>query len=626
LYRVQDHSHMRKVSIILLCAWVLFAGLTPARADGATAHLYALDASAFPSMTTLLDVYDAGGNFVSGLTSAAITLLEDNQPHPLAKVEELQPGVQFALALDPGPAFALRDANSVSRLDKVLRALQDWAHALPADSRDDLSLIPTGGTPSPHRTTGAALLNALLAYQVDARRLSPTLNTLSQALDVASEPTPQPGMKRAVLYVTSLPGAVNISAVQNLSARAASLGIRVSVWIVVSTDFFKADSATALKDLALSTGGQYTLFSGTETLPSPETYLAPLRHTYRLNYQSGLTAGGSHTLAAQVSLNGKPLDSEQLTFEMDVQPPNPVPVSPPDQIVRQIPDPQVTDLAALLPDQQTISMLVEFPDGHPRPLVNTKLYVDDQVAAENIRAPFDQFTWDLGGYTSSGIHALRVEATDSLGLTKSSLSVPVTVTVIKPKLGLAAFLGRHNAWVVVGAVLLAGGVLGLTLTWGRLRRLSGAAGRRSRTDPLTQPVVGETARRGLHLPWASQGQVKASPAYLVRLKDDGQPITAPPIPLPSTETTFGRDPIHASYLLDDPSVSPLHARLKLEADGVFVLADENSAAGTWVNYEQLTEPRRLQHGDVIHFGRLSYRFMLRTPPDRPAPDLTPTKP
>jgi hypothetical protein len=33
----------------------------------------------------------------------------------------------------------------------------------------------------------------------------------------------------------------------------------------------------------------------------------------------------------------------------------------------------------------------------------------------------------------------------------------------------------------------------------------------------------------------------------------------------------------------------------------------------------------LQHGDVLHIGRLSYRFMLRKPPERPAPRITPTR-
>ena len=87
--------------------------------------------------------------------------------------------------------------------------------------------------------------------------------------------------------------------------------------------------------------------------------------------------------------------------------------------------------------------------------------------------------------------------------------------------------------------------------------------------------------------------------------------------------TFGSDPIQATRILDDPSVSPLHARLK-EEHGEYILSDEKSVAGTWINYEQLTTPRRLQHGDVLHIGRLSYRFMQRKPPERPTPQVIPT--
>jgi pSer/pThr/pTyr-binding forkhead associated (FHA) protein len=107
------------------------------------------------------------------------------------------------------------------------------------------------------------------------------------------------------------------------------------------------------------------------------------------------------------------------------------------------------------------------------------------------------------------------------------------------------------------------------------------------------------------------------------LKDDGQPITSPAIPISTPEMTFGSDPIQATRVLDDPSVSPLHARLRGE-NGKYILNDEGSTAGTWVNYEQLTAPMRLQHGDVIHIGRVSYRFMLRTVPERSAPRVTPT--
>jgi hypothetical protein len=444
---------------------------------------------------------------------------------------------------------------------------------------------------------------------------------------VVSEPPPEAGMKRVVLYITSVPEAEAIPALENLTGRAVDLHVRVHVWIVASKDFFGSSGAKALEDLASQTGGQYLLFSGEEPLPSLESYLAPLRHTYRLTYTSGILTPGSHDLAAEANLNVGVITSDALTFDLDVQPPNPILVSPPEQIVRQGADSRDSDFAAFQPARQSIDAIIEFPDGHPRPLVRTVLYVDGTQVDERTSEPFDQFSWDLSGYTLSGEHSLQVEATDSLGLTKVSLGVPVTVTVVRPQHGLLPFLSRNSLWVVLGAVLIAGAVLGVSLALGRRKRGDPAAERRAEKDPLTQPVAGggsasAAARRSLRLPWARP--VKQSDAYLVRLKDDGQPITGQPIPITTTEMIFGSDPLQATRILDDPSISPLHARLK-EEGGEYLLSDEGSVAGTWVNYEQLKVPCRLLNGDILHIGRISYRFMLRKPPERAEPRRTPLK-
>ncbi len=615
---------MRKFLVIFFSVCLLFTGLIPARAQGsARLSLFALDTSAFPSMTAWLDVFDAAGNFVTGLAPEAITLLEDNQSRPLTNLEELHPGTEFVIALDPGPFFAFRDAQAVSRFDKIMQVIKEWAAGHPDILDDDMSLVPTGGTPVTHLTTTAAFSEALAAYTPDLLNLVSSPETLSRALDVVSESTSQPGRKPVVLYITSVPAADAIPALQNLTQRAVAGHIRVNVWIVASQDFFSASGATALKDLAIQTGGQSVLFSGEEPLPGPEMYLAPLRFAYRLTYSSGILTSGGHTLSVQANLNSEVITSAVLPFELDVQPPNPILVAPPEQIVRTAPDERTTAVSSFIPTQQPISSIIEFPDGRTRPLVRTALYVDGVQMDEKTAEPFDQFTWDLSGYSASGEHILTVEAVDSFGLSKISVGVPVLVTIVKPQFGLLPWLSRNSLWVALGAVLLAGGGLVVILTRGRGKQLrSAAAGRGSRQDPLTQSIQAGEKKRGSSL--LRSRLAKPAEAYLVRLKDDGQPITAPPIPIITPEIIFGSDPIQATRILDDPSVSPLHARLK-EEHGDYILFDEKSVAGTWVNYEQLTAPRRLQHGDVLHIGRLSYRFMLRNPPERPAPRVIPTK-
>ncbi|MDO9128582.1 MAG: FHA domain-containing protein [Anaerolineales bacterium] len=617
---------MRKFLTVVTSLAVALAWLLPASAQSqAQIDLYALQTDSFPAMTAALDVFDASGGFVSGLSAENITVLEDDQPRPLDSLQELQPGVQFVLAINPGPIFAIRDSNAVSRYDKIATPLRDWAAARPTQAADDLSLVTTDGLVSLHMKSSGDFLNALAAYHPDSRAITPSLNTLSRALDIAAEPTAQSGMKRAVLFITPLPEREVIPTLQSLAARAAQLKIRVYVWMVAPKDYFSTSGAIALKDLAAQTGGQAFPFSGEEALPDLETYLIPLRHTYTLTYTSAIKTPGSHTLTIQVDLEGHTASAAPLTFELDVQPLNPILVSLPEQIVRQSPDVKTNNLTTFAPTEEKIEIIVEFPDGHPRPLVRTTLYVDGKIADENTSEPFDKFTWNLNSYTSSGQHNLQVEAVDSLGLSKVSLGVPVTVTVVKPPRGLQVFLVRNSLWIAGGAVLLAGAALGLILfAGGRLRRTSNTASRLSRKmrlDPLTQPIspradrVGAAqgllgGKPGLQLPWVRRR--KNAPAYLVRLKGDGQPVTAPPIPLTGSEMTFGTNPTQATHVLDDPSVSQLHARLKKERDGEFYLLDQNSTAGTWVNYEPVkNEPRRLKHGDILHLGQLSYRFVLR---------------
>jgi len=92
------------------------------------------------------------------------------------------------------------------------------------------------------------------------------------------------------------------------------------------------------------------------------------------------------------------------------------------------------------------------------------------------------------------------------------------------------------------------------------------------------------------------------------------------------ELTFGTDPTQATTVLDDPSLSALHSRLRHTEGNIFLLMDQNTVAGTWVNYDSITkEGCVLKHGDVVNFGHLTYRFVLTKPPAASKPTITPYK-
>jgi hypothetical protein len=214
------------------------------------------------------------------------------------------------------------------------------------------------------------------------------------------------------------------------------------------------------------------------------------------------------------------------------------------------------------------------------------------------------------------------------------------VNVIQPPSGLNALLGRYRQYLVLGAIGLAGLALLIILIRGWVGNRSATPRQEKKRrfeDPVTQPVpaLTETSnsakkksktqpRRNPAPSWlpARPNRVPEAPAYLIRLTNAGEPASVAPVPLTEKDMTFGTDPVQSVRVLDDPSISPLHARIKQAENGDFVIYDHGSIAGTWVNYEPVTrEGCRLRHGDRIHFGQLTYRFNLSQPPAESEPKV-----
>ena len=599
-----------------------------------------MDAQNFPQVKALLDVYDESGKFVTGLKSGDLTLSEDGGSPPVNTLTESAAAVQLVVAINPGPSLAVRDGNAIPRFTKIVEALRLWVEAQPSESSDDLSLISLSGSLITHAKPRDWFIS-LDAFKPDFRNTTPNLQTLAIALDTVAA-TAQPGTKRAVLFITPHMDDPTIdSTIAPLIQSAVDSKVRVLVWFVDGDQFFTSASANAFKSLALQTGGSFFNFSGAEPFPDLDVELAALRHIYELTYTSTVTTPGEHALGVEVNTPQGTVTSSDQTFSVDVQPPNPILVAPPLQIKRQPSPDDPYNQEALLPAQQTIEILVEFPDGHVRELKRTALLVDGQMVDENTSEPFESFTWDLRPYDASGQHEIIVEAEDVLGLQKSSIGIPVSLTVILPPRGIQAFLGRYRDYLVMGAIGLAGLALVIILLRGVLggvlfkRR---RAARKHFEDPLTQPVVvpselpavsAKNAKKSKTAPrrtiWFRPRpaiRLPDAPAYLIRLTNGGEPASAAPIPVIDKEMTFGTDPVQSLRVLDDPSISPLHARIKRNGEGAFHIYDHGSVAGTWVNYEPVTrEGRRLAHGDWIHFGQLMYRFDLNQPPTEPEPKV-----
>ena len=614
--------------VILTLIWIqiLILGVVnkPANAqEGSQVGLSPIDTEEFPRISSYLDVRTPEGDFVFGLEEHNVRIIEDGSRLPVNELEHIRTGVQFVLAVSPGPSFTIRDVQGVSRYEYLVQALVDWAKARDGSTVDDLSIIVADGPESTHTAELDRWVAFLTSFTPTGSETGPDFDILAQALDAAADPTTNPGMGRAVLFVTPLPGQDVSLGLQSLAARANQQGVKIFVWLVASAELFSSPQAEQLATLAEQTGGKMFAYSGQESIPSPEVYLEAIRNAYSLAYDSRITTSGPHQVSAEVNFNGQDYASPVQEFNLEVMPPSIAFVSPPMEIERinlaEDGDPEV-----LSPNFQQLELMVEFPDGHVRSLKETTLYVDGEVTETNRTDPFDQFTWDLSEYTSNGEHILVVEVEDNLGLIGKTVETAVQITIGDSGTSALRVVSQNRTMLAAIVVAISGAVLLLVLILGgRLRPgfIREFRRRKKLSDPVTQPVeIHPEQTTQSRSTWINRFQwprgriTSKSYAHMVPLSDSNQEDSNPPIAITSELVTFGRDAGQADQVIEDDSVERLHARLQRESRGVFRLSDEGSIAGTWVNYSPVSkEGTILEQGDLIHIGRVGFRFIMRDP-------------
>jgi hypothetical protein len=386
------------LSVILLVFFQL--GSYDSSAETAfTATLTSPDITEFPRLTAYLDVHDPSGAFVQGLTPQDIIMLENAVQLPVAELQQVAPGVQFVLAVTPGESFIIRDSQGISRYEYLLQGLLAGTWVGQSAGGDDFSLLTLGGPQVTHTSDPATISSALETYLPADPNVVPSLEVLSSALQVASDPLDRPGMERAILFITP-PQVSEVSlGLQSIIASANQQDVRIHVWLVSAQELFTLPETDLLRNLAAQTGGSFFAFSRDEAVPDLETLFEPSRYIYQLGYDSQVSTAGTHQVAAQVMAGSELVVSNTQSFELNIQPSVPAFLSLPAEIVRSyssLPTPgEGAVQPVLIPARQDVSIQVTFPDGHERPLTRSSLYVDGTLQAENTAPPYDQFEWDI---------------------------------------------------------------------------------------------------------------------------------------------------------------------------------------------------------------------------------------
>ena len=568
------------------------------------------DTSDFPKISLQFKLPDSVEVSGEDLLASQVDVLEDGREVSIQSLQKERRGIHFTLAINGGRAFDLRDSTGSSNFDKLRDVIRTWVISSKTSQDDEWSLIANDGKNLINMTDRGAWLEALMAYTPDFRRMTSSQDSLADAIQFAETRVVSFGVDKAMLYLTTPPSVDEIGEIQALEERAKAAGLQVSVWMVGDPLFLNNDQGGALISLADGTGGNFFYFSGTETLPDPGAFLSRLGFIYTLRYDSQIRQTGTFPLKIQVNRMGRAYRGAPSPFYLEVLPPEVILVDPPRDIHRVgVGEADLTTGALVseinetvfYPDFQSVKYQISFPDGYPRSITSSRLYVNGLLSTVNKSPSLDLITWDLKDVLQSGEYVLQVEITDSLGLSTRTAEYPVQViiTLSEPEPEPET---RENALLLGGIVF---GLALLLLTAWLVFQIIRKSKRHHPKGFFTKPsrYLVETAG---NLP-AESITIYAT-LIPTGVLDEGWEDRA--IQITKRSGIFGGKAGRADYLVQAEGVDGRQARLTLHGEG-FWLQDLDSKLGTWINYHQIgIKPVKIQPGDVIHFGNCGFRFTM----------------
>ncbi len=123
--------------------------------------------------------------------------------------------------------------------------------------------------------------------------------------------------------------------------------------------------------------------------------------------------------------------------------------------------------------------------------------------------------------------------------------------------------------------------------------------------PRSAPLSESSQRKTMVVP-KDDAKLARPEALLHIMMRDGSVIERD---INQNEMKVGKGPQN-DIVLSDASVSGVHAMISFE-DGVYKVSDLGSRNGTLLNDARITEPRPIQHGDLIKMGHCALTFRLK---------------
>lgn len=590
------------------------------------ATIHEINTLEFPEVSFFLEGYDQTGQAFSSLIATDISIIENGQPPiPIQALQLSEPGYQTILAYNLSPAFSTTSNSGISRYQAITDHIITWLNSRPVNTPDDFSLVTDTGLQEIRSHDLPEFIETLQSYQPNLTTSQPSLTSLMQALDLATDSSANPLTRRAILYITSQPNISNVAAIPGLIERALQQNVPIYVWMVglASAPSTNPSVVEPLKDLAEKTGGQFFIFSGQEELPDIEEYFRPNRYLYQVTYTSEINQSGAQSISAVIGQEGSSITSETTSFNLTVEAPTLILINPPLLIHRTWSvDPLDNRKRELGPNQAEIRFMTQFLDGHPREIRSARLFVDGELYAQILQPPFEKFNVDLTPFINDQEISFSIEMEDQLGLSASTQPALIEIQVDPMPLtfweGLKRLELTPERWIILASIILSGSILIIAIVLVGKRKAffrEQAAKRKRAIDPLTQPVkIKQADERSKPSGKKPPIPAKKVEALLIPLNAHYEPDRKKTVALDKKEWVIGSDAKQARLVILNSSLDDVHARLSYTAQGDYWLRDQNSIAGTWVNFTPIsTKGVKLRHGDIVHFAKAMYRFEFSHP-------------
>jgi hypothetical protein len=645
-------SLLTRISVVLILL-PLVLGAGGAQAQGQVREIViptdGVDASGFPSVTVRAIVSDDTRSRVSGLSEGDFTLQEDGREVPFT-LSQTDVGVQVVFILDASLSVRQAGASGYTRLEEGKQVIYDFATNVMSEGLDQVAVLapassttiqrvaPLPDDPADFTSFKNTVRDGTYLYELPADIAATPLNDMvSRALDMLAGA--ESGMHRAVVVISDGVDVISDRQVADIVNRANQFNIPIYTVIFGPSNNWGGAAESNMKRLSLDTFGDHFQLAATGRSPEPiedviaeaieplYKKLASQRTQYLLTYNSGIFSPGSHEVAIGVSNK-----STKRGISLNIMPPEVSIVQPAagDAITRSTDDPNLS-LDEIEPRTQTVSFQVSFPDGFDRQLQTVELLVDGVAVLDTCTPPCSEIVWNIA-QLGAGSHSLRIRVQDQQGLSAESHEVPVSISIIVPTpiptpvptafvpavvttaeptceetySGIQRILRCSPELFAIGALVVA--IVALVLVVIVIRR-----------PPQAVATVARKVKDATIAFFPSQmPPMPAREAKATIEVIEGDDTYTLPIELRADSTRLGRDEDLVQVVFQNRSVSRLHARIAIErdrqGDESFVLYDEGSTSGSYVNFQPVgINGQPLQDGDIIHLGSLQLRFKVKAP-------------